>query len=100
MILYIYIIELFIKYIITIVSMIQFPGSIDTTCVAIGTAASGGLIKPCVFPFKYDGVMHYQCTAVSHPSNKPWCAVGVKNGHAVNGWGNCDMGTCKSGSNS
>lgn len=44
----------------------------------------------CVFPFKYNGVMHYTCTYLDH--NMPWCSI-TMNFDRDGVWGEC-IGTC------
>jgi len=57
------------------------------------SGASSG--KPCIFPFRFNGVVHYQCTwdQAHLTEHKPWCSTLVDStGHHVGGqgkWGNC-----------
>lgn len=48
-----------------------------------GGNAYGGC---CVFPFKYNGVMHYTCTYLDH--NMPWCSI-TMNFDRDGVWGEC-----------
>jgi len=32
---------------------------------------------PCIFPFKYKKVVHYDCTNVADPDGKFWCSTKV-----------------------
>lgn len=48
-----------------------------------GGNANGGC---CVFPFKYNGVMHYTCTYLDH--NQPWCSISM-NYDRDGVWGEC-----------
>lgn len=47
----------------------------------------------CVFPFKYNGVMHYTCTYLDH--NMPWCSI-TMNYDRDGVWGEC-IGTYSDG---
>merc|ERR1719350_671332 len=48
--------------------------------------------EKCIFPFRYEGVVHYQCTHADSPA--PWCATQVhSNGTTVTDrWGDCSLG--------
>ena len=50
-------------------------------------------IKPCIFPFTYDGVTYNNCTIVNDPDNHPWCSTKVDEAgnHVKSGryWGYC-----------
>ena len=54
--------------------------------------------KPCIFPFRFNGVVYTQCTWVSAhlTEHKPWCSTEVdESGHHIGGqgkWGNCGSG--------
>jgi len=50
----------------------------------------------CVFPFKYLGVTHYQCTYADSPN--PWCATqkDSKGEVVFNKWGDCNISTLSS----
>ena len=49
--------------------------------------------KPCIFPFRHDGVTHNTCTLASTSDNKPWCSTLVDDsGNHVKGQGN--FGDC------
>merc|ERR1712241_1157547 len=77
----------------------------------MGTTVSGpGANKPCIFPFRYNGVSYNTCTLVSADENKPWCStlVDENNNHVPGGghYGECgpkcplcgpDHFKCKSG---
>eukprot|EP00094_Tigriopus_californicus_P008738 TCALIF_08423-PA protein Name:"Protein of unknown function" AED:0.91 eAED:0.91 QI:0/0/0/0.2/1/1/5/0/253 len=67
----------------------------QTICVTSAGAAPG---KPCIFPFEFNGAIHYKCTwdQSQLTDNKPWCSTLVDStGHHVGGqskWGNCGSG--------
>lgn len=50
-------------------------------------------LKPCKFPFKFDGKTYEKCTLENDPANKLWCSTNVdENGdHIRSGgyWGHC-----------
>merc|ERR1711862_841009 len=52
--------------------------------------------EKCVFPFKYKGVEHLQCTYTDSPT--PWCATTVDSSSNVitNRWGDCDTASTTS----
>ncbi|XP_065838285.1 uncharacterized protein [Oscarella lobularis] len=41
----------------------------------------------CVFPFKYKGILYYDCTSKGH--DREWCATSVKEDLSYREWGNC-----------
>ena len=45
---------------------------------------------PCVFPFKFKGVLYESCTSAEYTQN--WCAtkVGSNNSYIDDEWGNCN----------
>ena len=49
--------------------------------------------KPCIFPFKFDGITWNTCTNVDDPSAPFWCSTKVDDeGNHIGGqgnWGNC-----------
>ena len=51
---------------------------------------------PCIFPFKFLGITHNNCTMnqAHHTNNKGWCSTKVDaSGKHIGGqgnWGNCD----------
>ena len=61
-------------------------------CLTISGAVTG---KKCIFPFRYNGILHHLCTKDDH--DKLWCSTLTdENGDHVDGqWGNC--GLCGSG---
>ncbi len=67
----------------------------ETVCVTSGGAAAN---KPCIFPFKFNGVVYFECTwDLAHlTEHKAWCSTFVDDsGHHVGGqnkWGNCGPG--------
>merc|ERR1711872_1143992 len=63
-----------------------------STCSTKGGADSG---KKCVFPFKYNGVVHSACT-YARGFSKPWCATRVDywGRHMEGYWGDCDASSC------
>ena len=65
---------------------------VSGNCFTISGAIKG---KKCIFPFRYNGVLHHQCTKDDH--DKLWCSTQIdENGDYVDGqWGNC--GPCGSG---
>merc|ERR1712183_107499 len=67
-------------------------GTVETCITTSGASAN----KPCIFPFKYRGVVYNKCTwvdAATHTNNKAWCSTEVDSrGYHVGGqgkWGNC-----------
>ena len=46
---------------------------------------------PCVFPFKYGGILYNECTKVESVFNKPWCSVQTDAGKNTQAekWGYC-----------
>ncbi len=52
-------------------------------------------VKPCIFPFTYEGVTYNNCTIVNDPDDKPWCSTNLDEdgNHVVSGryWGHCDQ---------
>ena len=65
-------------------------------CYAVGGPGDG---LPCVFPFKFSGVVYNTCTNADKQltNNLPWCSTKVnETGNHIGGkgnWGNCDE-TC------
>ena len=55
--------------------------------------------KPCMFPFFYHGIAHYDCTKVDSISKKPWCGYDYKGNITL--WSFCNMkkGRCKGNKN-
>ena len=55
--------------------------------ITTGGNANG---KPCRFPFKYNDVLHYQCTYedAQNFNNKKWCRTNDDNAATLE-WGNC-----------
>ena len=54
--------------------------------------------KPCVFPFKYNGVIYNGCTKTKN-KNVLWCSTKTdEQGNYITGgnWGNCSA-TCQKG---
>ena len=53
----------------------------------IGGNANG---RPCRFPFKYNNVLHYQCTYedAQNFNNKRWCRTNEDTAVTLE-WGNC-----------
>ncbi len=51
-------------------------------------------VKPCIFPFTYEGVTYNNCTVANDPDNMPWCSTKVdEDGNHVKAgryWGHCD----------
>jgi len=49
--------------------------------------------KPCILPFKYQGVEYHTCTFVDSENNKAWCSTEVDSrGEHIGGqgkWGDC-----------
>ena len=58
-----------------------------TLVITTGGNANG---KPCRFPFKYNDVLHYQCTYedAQNFNNKKWCRTNDDNAATLE-WGNC-----------
>ena len=51
--------------------------------------------KPCIFPFKFQGITYNTCSTVLANENKPWCSTLVDNsGTHVSGGGH--YGDCGS----
>merc|ERR1719315_863901 len=65
----------------------------SSTCSTVSGANTG---SKCVFPFKYQGVVHNACTTAGGFS-RPWCSTKVDywGKHDERYWGNCDTSTCK-----
>jgi len=67
----------------------------ETICI---TDSGASAHKPCIFPFKFNGVTYTTCTWVSShlTEHKPWCSTMVdESGHHIGGmgkWGNCAPG--------
>jgi len=67
----------------------------ETICI---TDSGASAHKPCIFPFKFNGVTYDGCTWVSShlTEHKPWCSTMVdETGHHIGGmgkWGNCAPG--------
>ncbi len=61
-------------------------------CVNTPIISTGGNSnkKPCVFPFKYNNIMHYQCSFERHPffNNKKWCCTNADCDSQFE-WGEC-----------
>ena len=57
------------------------------------TVSGPGANKPCIFPFRYNGVFYNNCTLDSAEENKPWCSTLVddNNNHVPGGghYGDC-----------
>ena len=66
---------------------------LSESCITVGGPASG---LPCIFPFKFNGITHNNCTMnKAHlTNNKGWCStkVDASGQHigAQGNWGNCD----------
>ena len=58
----------------------------DDDCITVGGADAG---KQCIFPFKYKGLIHNECTTASY--SYAWCSTKIdSNGDFVSGaWGHC-----------
>jgi hypothetical protein len=62
------------------------------------TNAGASAGKPCIFPFRFNGAIHYKCTwdQAHLTEEKAWCSTLVDStGHHVGGqgkWGNCGPG--------
>ncbi len=67
----------------------------ETICVTDSGASAN---KPCIFPFKFNGATHFECTwdQAHLTEHKAWCSTLVDaTGHHVGGqgkWGNCGPG--------
>ena len=67
----------------------------ERICVTVSGAAKG---KPCIFPFKFNGVVYSECTwnQAHLTEHKAWCSTLVDaSGTHVGGqgkWGNCGAG--------
>ena len=57
------------------------------------TVSGPGANKPCIFPFRFNGVSYNTCTLDSAEENKPWCStlVDENNNHVPGGghYGDC-----------
>ena len=55
-------------------------------CKTVGGRVTG---KPCVFPFRYNGVLYNECTKVF--DTKLWCSTSTNssNDHQSGNWGYC-----------
>ena len=57
------------------------------------TVSGPGANKPCIFPFRYNGVSYNTCTLDAADENKPWCSTLVddNNNHVPGGghYGDC-----------
>ena len=74
-----------------ILALIYFEtGSPQNECY---TVSGPGANKPCMFPFRFNGVNYNTCTLDSAEENKPWCSTRVdgNNNHVPGGghYGNC-----------
>ena len=70
------------------------PTTTQDVCHTESDGPSAGANKPCIFPFRYDGISYNTCTYVnSDNENKPWCSTRVDNNrnHVPGGghYGNC-----------
>ena len=69
---------------------------LDSSGLSCTTTNGPDLNKPCVFPFKFDGVTYNYCTTASNDpdDDKAWCSTKVDEfGRHVGGQGNwekCD----------
>ena len=65
--------------------------SIEVSCSTVGGGDPG---KPCIFPFKFHGVINKECTLEGSGDGIPWCSTLTdENGTHVSGqgkWGHCD----------
>ena len=67
----------------------------ERICVTVAGASKG---KPCIFPFKFNGVLYSECTwnQAHLTEHKAWCSTLVDaSGTHVGGqgkWGNCGPG--------
>ncbi len=62
--------------------MIFIAGDEKKVCVTTSGPSVG---NPCKFPFKFKGVVHYECTWIEG-RGKPWCATLVnEDGRIVEG---------------
>ena len=57
------------------------------------TVGGPSAYKPCMFPFRYNGVFYNTCTLQEADNNTPWCSTLVddNNNHVPGGghYGNC-----------
>jgi hypothetical protein len=67
--------------------MIKYFTYLFYTVITTGGNANG---KICRFPFKYNDVLHYQCTYedAQNFNNKKWCRTNDDNAPFLE-WGNC-----------
>ena len=56
------------------------------TTFGVTTTGGSGESDPCVFPFKYNGKLYYECITVD--KNTPWCAT-TADYDRDGKWGNC-----------
>ncbi|QQP37699.1 Uncharacterized protein FKW44_018075, partial [Caligus rogercresseyi] len=62
--------------------LISFPVCVTTSGATVG--------KPCIFPFRFNGEIHTQCTwdQAHLTEHKPWCSTEVNDdGHHKGGQG-------------
>ena len=59
-------------------------------CITTGNGGNRG--KACIFPFRYNGKIHFNCT-ITKGDPKPWCSTKVSKGYrhvsGENEWGYC-----------
>ncbi len=71
----------------------------DETCLTVATPGGTKAPEPCVFPFRYLGVLHGECTTVGDDRCVPWCSVQVDpDGNHVSGrgrFGHCHPEGCR-----
>jgi len=67
----------------------------EKICVTVSGASPG---LPCIFPFRFNGAVHYECTwdQAHLTEHLAWCSTQVdETGHHIGGqgkWGNCGEG--------
>ena len=65
--------------------------------IACTTISGPRPFAPCIFPFSYNGIIHWGCPKDPDDSRKRWCSTLVDNsGQHVSGqnqWGHCSI-TC------
>merc|ERR1711971_144390 len=66
--------------------------SLQSSCITIGGPTPN---KPCIFPFRFNGVTHNSCTSVN--INQPWCSTATLSdgSHITGQYGLCPS-TCSS----
>ena len=78
--------------VIAIIILTSHSFETNNTKLSCKTIAGPDTNKSCIFPFKYKGIIHYNCTLAGDSSEGAWCSTLVDGkGNHIGGrhWGTC-----------